>query len=654
VLDASSDPKIVDAWWKAWPDSNIGIACGAPSGIFVVDIDPRNGGLETWECILDEAGGAAKLATTYTVYTGGGGMHYYFDYTPSMALRSKLGTGIDVQANGKYVVAPPSVHPDGGSYESLGGVIQSPPEWLSELLLPDPVVEKVQKVHDPNDTRPGTLWANNTPWASILEPYGWKWIGSDKGVAYWCRPGKSDGISATTNYEESDLLYVFSSSTPFEPNRGYDKVGALAVLKYGGDVTATLSELKDTYTPSAGLSFEGLFEPVKTAAVTPVATSYSYESVLPATNFISKYIEYGNLQTDAASEYHEAAALILLALATTNLRANLAPYPGGLRTNLYLCLVGTTTRSRKSTSQNICEDLADSLVPYGILPSKSTTEALVNKLAGHSGLASVWLPDELGMNLAEISARTHLQGIEDLLLTLYGGKEYVYAKVADIVTVRNAHLSVLGAATPESLALMGPTAMLGGLLPRFGIVLPPALPLPRSVQSIGSLVKQRKDLLGDLREVMQHADENTEVSFAQSAIEALNKAELELVDTGAHTARLPAMLYKVATLVAAGRLSSEVSELDAKAAIQIVYRWRDGANRLQPYLRRKAADIEFDRVLVSALKVLKDQGGTANRKTVAYELGTTKQKLDTIQATLEDRGYISVDHSVGVWRWVRD
>jgi hypothetical protein len=54
-------------------------------------------------------------------------------------------------------------------------------------------------------------------------------------MSYWRRPGKSHGISASTNFGGSDLFYPFTSSTVFEPEKSYSKFGAFAVLEHGGD-----------------------------------------------------------------------------------------------------------------------------------------------------------------------------------------------------------------------------------------------------------------------------------------------------------------------------------------------------------------------------------------------------------------------------------
>jgi Bifunctional DNA primase/polymerase, N-terminal len=39
VHAASRDPTIIEQWWRRWPHASIGIACGAPSGVVVIDID---------------------------------------------------------------------------------------------------------------------------------------------------------------------------------------------------------------------------------------------------------------------------------------------------------------------------------------------------------------------------------------------------------------------------------------------------------------------------------------------------------------------------------------------------------------------------------------------------------------------------------------
>lgn len=125
---ATTDEDQILAWWQRWPDANIGISC-ADSGIVVIDIDPRNGGNETWKRIE----GDHFLSKTPVARTGGhkDGRHIYMTYKAD--LPAKLGPGVDVKKNG-YVIAPPSKHASGRKYEwitALNGVAPiEPPSWV--------------------------------------------------------------------------------------------------------------------------------------------------------------------------------------------------------------------------------------------------------------------------------------------------------------------------------------------------------------------------------------------------------------------------------------------------------------------------------------------------------------------------------------------
>src|SRR5579875_2962345 len=54
-LQATTDEATIRRWWAASPHANIGIACG-PSGLIVLDIDPRHGGDENLRDLLARCG----------------------------------------------------------------------------------------------------------------------------------------------------------------------------------------------------------------------------------------------------------------------------------------------------------------------------------------------------------------------------------------------------------------------------------------------------------------------------------------------------------------------------------------------------------------------------------------------------------------------
>ena len=106
--------------WTKYPDFNIGIVCGAPShGLLVLDFDideerEKDGyaTLSAWERAQGD------LPETAVAITGSGGMHYLYR-TDRNNIRPSANPelGVDVRCDGSYIVAPPSIHPNGTRYE---------------------------------------------------------------------------------------------------------------------------------------------------------------------------------------------------------------------------------------------------------------------------------------------------------------------------------------------------------------------------------------------------------------------------------------------------------------------------------------------------------------------------------------------------------
>ena len=119
--DASNNPDMIHFWWDHHPERNVAIATGSQfSHLVVVDVDNKNGhngseALHDWE---KEHG---ELPETVTALTGSGGTHlFYYSDQPYLSKRDIL-DGVDVRADGGYVIAPPSIHPEtGNTYEWEG------------------------------------------------------------------------------------------------------------------------------------------------------------------------------------------------------------------------------------------------------------------------------------------------------------------------------------------------------------------------------------------------------------------------------------------------------------------------------------------------------------------------------------------------------
>jgi putative DNA primase/helicase len=171
-------------------------------------------------------------------------------------------TLIETRGEGGLVVVAPScggVHPSGKPYVLLHGGVStiqtittterqalfSIARTLNTTPPPASSTQKHPFPHRPvSGLRPGDAYNQRETWEEILEPHGWKRLYMRDEEGYWQRPDKEGpGVSATTNYAGSDLLYVFSTSTVFEAGRGYSKFAAYTFLEHGGDFSAAAKAL---------------------------------------------------------------------------------------------------------------------------------------------------------------------------------------------------------------------------------------------------------------------------------------------------------------------------------------------------------------------------------------------------------------------------
>jgi len=132
----SKDEEQIRDWWATNPEFNIGIPCGEPNRLAVVDIDGPTGE-NSWLETFNEAG-RPDMNETLHVCSGraNGGRHIYYHWPPGQTITSTtIRPGIDLIADGKQIVAPPSIHPDTGQPYSVtrSHHIAVMPAWLTAV-----------------------------------------------------------------------------------------------------------------------------------------------------------------------------------------------------------------------------------------------------------------------------------------------------------------------------------------------------------------------------------------------------------------------------------------------------------------------------------------------------------------------------------------
>ncbi len=245
--DGSKRP---DGSWKQWQSKRpskaqmtawygerhgIGLLTGAVSGnleCFEFDDVPA---YEAFGPLAEAAGLGdlvERIAEGYSERTPKGGIHWLY-YCEQIAGNTKLASRpktdaekkhandkvqvlIETRGEGGFVVVAPShgpVHETGKPYEMLVGAFDTitriTPSERAELhrlarsldRMPVKVVAAPKAVE--TNGRPGDDFNGRALWEDILLPQGWQRTWAHNGTTSWRRPGKSDGISATTNHAGS-------------------------------------------------------------------------------------------------------------------------------------------------------------------------------------------------------------------------------------------------------------------------------------------------------------------------------------------------------------------------------------------------------------------------------------------------------------------
>jgi hypothetical protein len=131
VKEATRDAEQITAWWTQKPTRNIGLALGGINGILAIDVDFKDG------CRADFMN---SIPPTVLTITPTGGRHVFFKI-PDGGVKNakKLERGATIRADGYYVVAAPSIHPETKTAykwerEQKGslvdGEIADCPEWI--------------------------------------------------------------------------------------------------------------------------------------------------------------------------------------------------------------------------------------------------------------------------------------------------------------------------------------------------------------------------------------------------------------------------------------------------------------------------------------------------------------------------------------------
>lgn len=516
--------EVLEKWFEK--NNGIALVCGAISeNLEVIDFD-KPGLYEEYEELAKEQGLFSLLSSLPLESTPKGGRHLFYRCESRITgnlklaleeINGKISTLIETRGEGGCVIVSPSpaaCHELNKPYKKIRGSLTSIPvisskeraaiislaRLFNHYVKPSQIISGIEKKGGALE-RPGDSFNALANWSSILGHHGWQQVKQIDNMIYWRRPEKKGtGISATTGYAGTDLLYIFSTNAaPFESEKGYTKFAAYALLEHKGNFREAAKTLllqgygKQSTRESEITNISELqYTPEPITEIDIQLPDFPIKETIPLRGFIKNFYDYVITITDAPDQFIISAALVLLS-SILGRRACIDWFGGSLLyPNLFVLLVGESTLLRKSTVINIAKKLILEIIPYLKLAEQFSWEGLVdemgypidengklvlpkdkNSLTPEQKAQKIWLIDEYAAFLQGVNKKAYMADLKLLLTELYGCPPvYLRRLRKESAQITQPYLNILGGTTADVfIKALDPEDLKSGFLQRHLLVL---------------------------------------------------------------------------------------------------------------------------------------------------------------------------------------
>jgi hypothetical protein len=396
-------------------------------------------------------------------------------------------------------------------------------------------------------------------------------------------------------------------------------------------------------------------------------TAEEFERVKDKVTFVERYIEWATGLGDAASQYHQAGAFVILSGLLSG-SISLPTSFGRLIPNLWFMILADTTLTRKSTAMDIAVDLLAEVDSETIMATDGSIEGLLQGLSTRPGRPSIFLRDEFSGLLEQFTKRDYYAGMAETLTKLYDGKIQKRVLRKETIEVINPVLIVFaGGIRSRVQQLLKFDHISSGFIPRF-VFLTAETDTAR-IRPLGPPSEQdtagRIQLLAEMRELSDFYSGNEvyetangtklqkpktyQARLTPEAWTRYNEFEKRMLDAGMDTERPDLMtplydrlakstLKAVVLLAATSQRNDEVviSLDDVLLGIRYAAGWREYAVDVVNGVGRSAVEHQLDAIFGNIRRNPGISRGVLMRN---YHL--TALEASAIFNTLEQRGLIT-------------
>lgn len=374
------------------------------SGYLVIDIDPRNGGFESYKSMAHDY----EADSGFVVRTGGGGLHIYFKAPEGVSLVAKLNAypGIDFKSSG-YVVGSGSLHASGSTYETKKGSpdkVGAAPQKLIDLLKrPDTYRAAVS----------GSFMDVTIEDVKTMLSF----VDADCDYDTWIKCGMA--INQTLNGEGFDVWNDWSKNGSKYPGisqleRHWHSFGkstnpvTLGTLKHFAEDGGYVEPV--TFTPDYS-AFDDNENVLDTAGI----------DLKRPPGFVGQLTQWINSQCLYPRESMAVAAALSAVGCIAGLRNT--DDKDGFSTNLFSFCVASSSTGKEAVQQAFAECLRAAGVSGAVHGAIKSEQEIIRNLVRHQ--AAYYAIDELGLVLRKIKSATarggaaYLEGVIGLVMSAY-------------------------------------------------------------------------------------------------------------------------------------------------------------------------------------------------------------------------------------------
>jgi hypothetical protein len=167
-----------------------------------------------------------------------------------------------------------------------------------------------------------------------------------------------------------------------------------------------------------------------------------------SSTIVEEYIDWAKDLGDAAWQYHQAGAFVIL----SSLLAGSVRLPtsyGTVVPNLWFMILADTTLTRKTTAMDVAMDVIQEIDSDAVLATDGSIEGLFTSLSMRPGRPSVFLRDEFSGLLESMSRKDYYAGMAETLTKLYDGKFQKRVLRKETIEVRDPVLIVFAGGIRE-------------------------------------------------------------------------------------------------------------------------------------------------------------------------------------------------------------